>query len=312
MVTDMAGALMTHRALARRAGSVLGLLVLIAALVVGSDAFGLRESLFGSATPPPRPSAFSRIASSTPANAQSTTLRSQPWWQTVQTLAGAGTTTTPAFRIDGDAIQWRVKYSCRFGRLLVRSSTAPAPLLTANCPAANAAAPVPKNDKSLSASLAVTADGPWRMVVEQQVDVPLDEQPLAAMSAPGAAAVISGRVYRIDESGMGRVTFYRLAGGRYALRLAGFYVSPNIDLELRLSPLPAPHSTHEYLAAPSVHVAPLDVTAGSLNFMLPRGVDPTRYGSLVVWCPLITSAYAAATLKPVQRPPVAGQPPTGG
>jgi len=285
------------RARARRAGTALGLLVLIAALVVGSDAFGLRESLFGSATPPPRASAFSRIASSTPANAQRSILRSQPWWQTVQTLAGAGTTTTPTFKIGDGAIQWRLRYSCRAGRLLVRSTAAPNPLLSANCPAAGTAAPIPKNDKSLPVSLAVTG-GPWRMVVEQEVDVPLDEPPLPAMSAPGAAPVLSGRVYRIDQSGMGNVTFYRLADGRFALRLAGFYVSPNIDLELRLSPLPAPHSTREYLAAPSVHVAPLDITTGSLNFMVPRGVDPTRYGSLVVWCPLITSAYAAVTLKP--------------
>ncbi len=35
---------------ARQAGAVLGLLVLIGALVGGSDLFGVRESLFGSAT----------------------------------------------------------------------------------------------------------------------------------------------------------------------------------------------------------------------------------------------------------------------
>ncbi len=283
---------------ARRAGAALGLLVLLAALVVGSDVFGVRESLFGSATPRPRPSAFSRIAMATPANAQRTELRSQPWWQTVQSLHGVGSTTTSAFKIAAGANQWRVKYSCRSGRLAARASGKSDPVVNASCPSAKIGTPLVKDDKSLSTSLGVTADGPWRMQVKQQVDVPLNEPPLPVMAARGTVPVARGRVYRIDQSGMGRVTFYSLAGGRYALRLAGFYVNPNVDLELRLSSLRAPHTTRKYLKAPSTHVAPLDVTAGSLNFMVPRGVDPTRYGSLVVWCPLITSAYAAATLKP--------------
>ncbi len=290
---------------ARRAGAALGLLVLIAALVVGSDVSGVRESLFGSATPPPRSPAFSRIATATPANAQRTELRSQPWWQSVQSLQGVGATTTPALTIDAGANQWRVKYGCRSGRLVVRAPGKPDPLIDASCPSDATGAAIFKDDKSLSLSLGVTADGPWRMVVEQQVDVPLDELPLPAMSAPGTVTVASGRVYRIDQSGMGRVTFYRVTGSRYALRLAGFYVSPNIDLELRLSPRRAPHTTHQYTSAPSTLVAPLDVTAGSLNFMVPRGVDPTRYGSLVIWCPLVSSAYAAATLQPAPGRPAA-------
>jgi hypothetical protein len=40
------------------------------------------------------------------------------------------------------------------------------------------------------------------------------------------------------------------------------------------------------------------VTAGSLNFMVPAGVGPNQYRSVVVWCPLIDSAYAAVTLRP--------------
>lgn len=285
---------------ARRAGAAAGLVVLIAALIVGSDLFGVRESLFGSATPPPKSSAFSRIATATPVNAQRTELRSQPWWQTVQSFRGTGPTTTAAFKIDAGANQWRVKYSCRSGRLAARASGKSDPVVDASCPSAKTGKEIVKGDKALSTSLGVTAAGPWQVAVQQQVDVPLNEPPLKVMSAPGTAVAATGRVYRIDQSGMGRVTFYRLAGGRYALRLTGFYVNPNIDLELRLSSLRAPHSTPRYLKAPSTYVAPLDVTAGSLNFMVPRGVDPTRYGSLVVWCPLITSAYAAATLMPAR------------
>ncbi|HEV2787589.1 MAG TPA: DM13 domain-containing protein, partial [Solirubrobacteraceae bacterium] len=135
--------------------------------------------------------------------------------------------------------------------------------------------------------------------IEQQVDVPLVEVPLPAMSAPGARSVLRGSFYRIDQVGRGRLTIYRLANGRYALRVADFYVTPNVDLEIRLSPLREPRTTREYLRAPARKIAPLNTTAGSMNFMLPAGVDPARYRSVVIWCPLITSAYAAATLERV-------------
>ena len=128
--------------------------------------------------------------------------------------------------------------------------------------------------------------------------MPLDEPPLAAMTAPDTAVAASGSFYDVDQSGSGTATFYRLGDGSYALRLDNFFVTPNIDLEIQLSPLVAPHSTTAYQSAPSVTVAPLDVTAGSINFTVPTGINPTRYGSLVIWCPLIQSAYAAATLTP--------------
>jgi hypothetical protein len=144
----------------------------------------------------------------------------------------------------------------------------------------------------------INAGGAWTLNVEQQVDVPLEAPPLPAMTAPGAVVAMTGTFNRIDQTGTGRVVVYRLAGGHYALRLANFYVTPNVDLELHLSPLPAPHSTRQYLSAPSALVAPLPITAGSLNFGVPAGVDPTHYRSLVIWCPLVNSAYAYAALTP--------------
>ncbi|MDQ6839801.1 MAG: DM13 domain-containing protein, partial [Actinomycetota bacterium] len=82
----------------------------------------------------------------------------------------------------------------------------------------------------------------------------------------------------------------------YSLRLDDFFVSPNIDLQVRLSTLEAPHGSEQVTGAPSQLVQTMDVTAGSLNYALPDGLDPTRYRSIVIWCPPISSAYAAATL----------------
>jgi hypothetical protein len=278
----------------RRASTGLGLIVLLASLVVGGDLFGARESLFGSATPASRPAAFSRVTAETPAQrAARTKLRSQPWWQKVGSFRGAGRQTPPGSEISGDASQWRVRWSCGGGRFVVRASGKAKPLIDSSCAAGKSSE---ETDK-VEGGLQIEADGPWKATVEQQVDVPLIEPPLRAMTALGTSKVATGTFYRIDQVGRGRVTIYRLPSGRYALRLLNFYSTANIDLQIRLSPLPAPHSTRKYLSAPSTLAAPLDITAGSMNFVLPAGVDPSRYRSVVIWCPLITSAYSAATLK---------------
>ena len=282
----------------RRVASGMGLLVLAACLVVAGDLFGTRAALFGSATPPPRASAFSRVDSS--GVAQKSVLRSQPWWQQVGRYDGTGTSAADLFRIAESAIQWRVTWSCRQGRFIVKAPGEPRPLIDEPC----AERRTMEVTKIPSGALQVQADGRWTARVEQQVDVPLVEPPLAAMRAPGARTVARGRFYRIDQVGRGGVTIYRLANGRYALRLDDFYVSPNIDLEITLSTLRKPRSTRQYQSAPARRVAPLDVTTGSMNFLLPAGVDPRRYRSVVIWCPIIASAYAAATLDH-------GQPTTG-
>ncbi|HEX2048623.1 MAG TPA: DM13 domain-containing protein [Acidimicrobiales bacterium] len=281
--------------------SLLGLLAVVASALVGGNALGSRELLWGSESPEARPAAGSRVAGEgtvdgpTPTTAvrRESVLRSQPWWQGLTTLEGSGPTTTTPFNVAEDALQWRVKWTCETGRLLVRVPGQARPVVDAACPGSDVGYGVRKGPVALD----VRADGPWTMVVDQQVDVPLHEPPLPVMTAPGTRRVLTGSLYRIDQVGTGTVDFYRLEDGRYALRLDSFFVTANIDLELRLSPLEAPQSTEQYMNAPSVWVAPLDVTTGSLNFTVPADVDPTRYRSIVVWCPIIDSAYAAATLR---------------
>ncbi len=280
----------------RKVLSVLGVVVVAVAAVLGSDAFGLRESLFGSATPAPRPVAVSPFATVDPHTTRvDSVLRSQPWWQAVRDLSGATTTSAAAtFNVGGGVSQWRARWACRSGRLVARLSGQPRPLLDVGCPGSGTV----YETRTGQMGVRVTAGGAWTIRVAQEVDVPLVEPPLAAMSAPGSAVVAKGSFYGIDQKSVGHLAVYHLASGRYALRLSGFYVSPNVDLQIRFDPLPAPHSTSQYLSTKSVLVAPLDVTAGSLNFLVPRPLVPTRYRSVVIWCPLIVSAYAAASLTP--------------
>jgi hypothetical protein len=120
------------------------------------------------------------------------------------------------------------------------------------------------------------------------------------MTAPEASVVASGDFYDIDNTGTGTVDLYQLGDGSYALRLEDFFVTPNVDLEIRLSVLEEPQTSEEFLQAPNEIVRLMDVTAGSLNYPIPVGIDPTQFASVVVWCVPIDSAYAAASL--VERP----------
>lgn len=280
----------------RNIPAALGLLGLVASALIGGNVLGLRERLLGSETPVQRPAAASRAvdapASTVPPTR--TVLRSQPWWQAVTTLEGTGSQTTRDFSVDPEALQWRVEATCSSGRLLASVPDSPRPVLDAGCPAS----PTGYSTRTGSVRLDVRADGPWQMRVDQQVDVPLVEPPLQAMTAAGAVKVTTGSVYRVDQVGMGTATFYRLPDGSYALRLEDFFVTPNTDLELQLSTLAAPKTTEEVTNARSGTIASLDVTAGAMNFPVPREIDPTKFQSLVIWCELTRNAYAAVSLQP--------------
>lgn len=279
-----------------------GLFVLLASAVFGFDPYGVRERVLGSATAPPRAPAVSRAAGAGPPPtlgtslpADRTVLRSQPWWQGVTTLSGTGPVTAAPFEIDRRAIQWRARWTCATGRLLVQVDVGARPVVDQPCPGSGAG----YGTRTGAVRVQVTAGGPWELQIDQQVDLPLNEPPLPAMAAPGASAVATGDFYRIDQFGDGKVAVYRLADGSYALRLEDFYVTPNTDLEVQLSPLAAPRTTEQVAGARSASVATLDVTAGSMNFTVPPGIDPARYQSVVIWCERLFSAYAAATLRPV-------------
>lgn len=286
----------------QRAFSALGLVALVSSALVGGNFLGSRELIWGSESPEARPAAASRDAGGRPdagpapattAQAGQSVLRSQPWWQGLATLEGRGSSTTTPFNVAQGALQWRATWTCQTGRLVVRAPGQARPVVDAACPGQGLGYGARKGDVALE----VTADGPWTIAVEQQVDVPLVEPPLPVMRAPDTRLVLSGSLYRMDQVGTGTLNIYKAADGAHLLRLDSFFVTANIDLELRFSPLEAPRTTEQFLSAPSVWAAPLDITAGSLNFTIPPDVDPMRYRSIVVWCPIIDSAYAAVTLR---------------
>lgn len=276
-----------HTTAARRIGGVALVVVVAGSAVYGANLFGIRDRLEPVAKIP------TPAAHGVPAGGSGQpVLASYPWWQGVTTLQGTGSEMQPVV-IGGGALQWRVQWSCQTGHLAVSAHpAAPSQLVSAACPGSGEQITVSTGTVSLD----VTATGPWTLQVDQQVDVPLEQTPLPAMSAPGAVAVATGTFYPIDQNGSGSATIYRLADRTYALRLDNFFASPNTGLQIQLSTQPSPHSDGDVTGSQVAVVTNLNQTAGSMNFTIPPGIDPNRYHSLVVWCVNLRTAYAAANL----------------
>jgi hypothetical protein len=211
---------------------------------------------------------------------------------------GAGPSSTPAFTIAGGALQWRLVYHCAtspFTAVPVKESGEALPRRLAD-----AAACGPEGKGYASApgtyTLRIETAGTWDVKIEQQVDTALIEPLPPALN--GLAPVAAAKVYGVDREGEGTAKLYRLPDGSALIRLEDFYTTINSDLELRLSPLPAPKSTDEIAAAPFASVAPMKATLGTMNYPVPANVDLAGYHSVVIWCEITRNAYAAASLAP--------------
>jgi len=212
-------------------------------------------------------------------------------WERVAQISGAEAA-NERLTIDPGAIQWRARWRCDTGRFELRSGGRR--LAAADCPAAG----VDTDVRTGAVELAVDAAGPWRVVVEQQVDTPLIERPLKAMRTDGARVIAAGRFYGLERRGRGEASIHRLPGGRLALRLDGFATSPNTDLFVWLSRAPKPKSTVEAAKARHVVLHALKSTIGDQNYLIPPAVDASEIRSIVIWCVPVRIAYTAASLRP--------------
>ena len=277
----------------RRAWSWVAVAVLVAGAVIGSNAFSVRNRLLGSALPDRVHPVTSRSPGAVSAGDRppTTALRSTPWWQTVRIFEGTGSRTLDAITIRDDAINWRVTWSCESGRIAVLAERQPRPIVDADCPEGMGV-----GAGTGTTRLEVSAGGAWRLEVAQRIDIPLVEPPLDSMVAAGTTVLAAGSFSKADRVAAGSITIFEAADG-VVVRLRDFWVTPRASLQLRLSAAESPGSTEDYLAAESQFLAELDVTAGTLNYEAPAGVDPTGFRSVVIWSPADTSVYATADLE---------------
>jgi len=241
------------------------------------------------------PDPFTAVEQNEQAKSARDRTQAAPRWERVATLRGSGDS-RETIRIDSDAVQWRVRWTCSKGRFEVGQSPAPDegnPLGGGSCPGQGEATTIDTGDLGLS----VRTKGRWRAVVEQQVTDPIAEPPLPAMRAKDAEVVARGRFYPLERRGRGTALLYELANGRFALRLEGFRTSNNTDLFVWLSEAARPQTTKQALRADHEEFAVLKATIGSQNYLLPEGTDPESVRSIVIWCEPIRIAYTAAALR---------------
>lgn len=281
---------------ARQVGAVFGLALLAASGVLALNLFDLRTQLLGEAAPEPRPPATTEesegsSAQPTASPEEATIVRSAPWWQSVATLQD-DEDASEELVIDESAMQWRIRWECESGDLVVTTDASSTPLVDTTCPGHGTQYGTETGDVQLD----IEADGSWEVEVVQQLDVPLEEPPMPEMAEPDATVLARGTFYDMDQTGRGEVIVYELPDGTHALRLEDFYVTPDVDLEIRLSPQERPETTEAFDVERSEYIATLEPTTGSMNFRVPDGIDPTRFESVVIWCPPIHEAYSGATL----------------
>jgi hypothetical protein len=219
--------------------------------------------------------------------------RAEPRWERVATFTGQGAATR-SFAIAPRAIQWKADWACHAGafEMTVGEAAGDARLVTTeSCPDVGVQTATGKG----AGRMQVTAGGSWRVVVSQQVDTALEEPPLPGMSA--ATELARGRFHRIQNDGRGMVALHRLPSGRLALRFESFYTSASPGLRVWLSNRSNVTSTLQARQSRHADVGALRSTLGSYNQMLPRDIDAAEFRTIVIWCPTVLIAFAAAPLQ---------------
>jgi hypothetical protein len=215
----------------------------------------------------------------------------EPRWERVTAFTGNGAMTR-TFAIARNAVQWKADWSCRSGAFQMTVSDVAKPMAaqTTTCPDVGTQTSATPG----SGTLRVNASGAWQVKVSQQIDTALTEQPLAGMSA--ASVLGRGRFHSIQNHGEGTVAVHKLPSGRLALRFEDFYTSASPGLRIWLSSARNVKSTLEARQAHHIDAGALRSTLGSYNQMLPAGVSAGDFHTVVIWCPTVLIAFAAAPL----------------
>jgi hypothetical protein len=217
-----------------------------------------------------------------------------PRWEELVTRSGSGPDAV-AFTVAPGAIQWRARWSCESESLTLTASgrEGQRSIAEAPCPDEGTA----EGFRTGEQELGVRTPGRWRVVVEQQIDTPIDEPPLEEMEADDARVIARGDFYEIDRRGEGTASLYRLGNDRLALRLTGFETAAEDDLFVWLSRASRPRTTVEAEAKTHTVLRSLKSSAGNQNYLLPEGFDTQDLQSIVIWCEPVQQAYTAATLR---------------
>ena len=130
-----------------------------------------------------------------------------PRWEPLRTFRGSGDA-TETITIDEEAIRWRASWTCERGKFELTANGAE--FGSEDCPGDGRWSSIDTGEFELR----VTATGPWRLTIYQQVESPLREAPPEEI-ASGAAELIA------EEASTGSRTGGRARPGCIACRMVG-------------------------------------------------------------------------------------------
>ena len=147
---------------------------------------------------------------------------------------------------------------------------------------------------------AVVPDDMTREQVEgAMVDAADDPDRAGSDSMPGsgnAVALATGAFEDFDSfhKGSGTATIYELDDGSHVLRLEGLDVTNGPDLHVLLVPHSSPESRDDVTGY--VDLGSLKGNIGDQNYEIPAGMDPSGYGSVVIYCQPFHVIFSVASL----------------
>lgn len=146
---------------------------------------------------------------------------------------------------------------------------------------------------------------PQQALLNTTVDETLPGATALASPGPGASSpslaagsrsvLANGQFRSLEHETTGRAELVRLADGRVFLRIEDLDTLNGPDLRVYLSEVPAGSDPHAY-SEDFVDLGALKGNKGNQNYLVPKGVDLTRFKSAVIWCRRFSVGFGVAPL----------------
>ncbi|MDH6493112.1 DM13 domain-containing protein [Streptomyces sp. SAI-127] len=154
---------------------------------------------------------------------------------------------------------------------------------------------------------------PWKLWQDETVEEALpgavatsappaaapSSEPSEQPSATGPQTLASGELISHEHATSGTVQLVRLADGSHVIRLENLDTSNGPDLRVWLTDASVKEGEagwHVFDDGKYVSLGKLKGNKGSQNYVLPRGVDPSGYNSVSIWCDRFDVSFGAAEL----------------
>ena len=130
---------------------------------------------------------------------------------------------------------------------------------------------------------------------QEEIDAMTEEEKIAMEKKIAPVLTASGNFQGADDfhQGSGQASIYQQADGSYFLRFENFSVINGPDLKVYLVEEQNPSESQ---VTAGFNLGKLKGNKGNQNYVIPAGVDPADYGSVVIYCKFFKFSFATANL----------------